>query len=55
MTHTTEQACAIAAVRLLRQAGEHDIANKLANDLMFSPLFEDEPWVATLTTMLVPA
>lgn len=55
MTRSTEQACAIAAVTLLRQSGENVLAERVACDLLHTPLFEDEPIVTTLTAMLVGA
>lgn len=44
---TTEQACAVAAVRLMLEAGEDEIARKLAVDIV-PALFADEPLVETL-------
>jgi hypothetical protein len=40
MNVTTDQASAIAAVRMLRNAGQNFIAAKLTTDLMMSPLME---------------
>ena len=51
MTYDVNQASAIAAVRLLREAGEEFIAARLVVDLMSSDLFCDEPIVPTLRVM----
>ena len=52
MTLTTNQACAVAAVRLLRDAGEDFIAGKTAEYLIQSDLFVEEPLVDSLRMML---
>ena len=52
MSRSTEQALAIATVRICRETGQEDIALRLAADYIKSPLFEDEAIVPTLTAML---
>ena len=51
MNFNTNQAVAIAAVRLLREAGEETIAHRLIEELVQSDLFVDEPLVPTLRAM----
>jgi hypothetical protein len=48
MNVTTDQASAIAAVRMLRNAGQNFIAAKLTTDLMMSDLFIDAPLMESL-------
>ena len=52
MNLTPSQACAVAAVRLLREAGLDTTAEHLTTELISSELFCDEPIMPSLNAML---
>ena len=51
MTLDVNQACAVAAVKLLRESGETFLADRLAGDLLHTDLFIEEPIVQTMVAM----